>query len=387
MSQTTKIEWVQNDDGSQGQTWNFLRGCSRVSEGCRNCYAERQAARFAQPGGPYHGLVQSTPKGPRWTGEIGFYEHILLEPLKRRTPTTYFVNSMSDLFHEDVKDEWIDKAFAVMALTPNHTYQVLTKRPERMLEYVAGLTYQHNGTQRDRSYEQKRSRLLQNADSFLGESERFALINNTSWQNWPLPNVHLGVSAEDQKTADERIPLLLQTPAAVRWVSAEPLLGPVDLIRWLDGKAPGYYWFGECPACGWLGSAGVADGGGAIADTGDYSEVICPACFQDGLGRGVPLEDAQGVDWLVVGGESGPQARPCDISWIRWIVEQCKDAGVPVFVKQLGTGRLEYGKVHVQPVGVANHQAGTWTYKDSKGGDPSEWPADLRVREMPEVKR
>ena len=133
MAQTTKIEWTD-------QSWNFLRGCRRVSPGCGagdggGCYAERQAIRHAGPGGSYEGLVKSTANGPRWTGEISFHEDILLAPLKRKTPTKYFVNSMSDLFYEDVTDEMLDKAFAVMALCPQHTFQILTKRPERMKAY------------------------------------------------------------------------------------------------------------------------------------------------------------------------------------------------------------------------------------------------------------
>ncbi len=166
------------------ETWNPLRGCSRVSEGCRNCYAESVARRFDGPGLPYEGLIAS---GGQWNGQIKLVPEKLDEPLRWQRPRRIFVNSMSDLFHPNVPNEYIDRVFAVMALASQHTFQVLTKRPERMLEYLNRRT--------------------------------------------TMPNVWLGVSIENQVTADERIPLLLQTPAAVRWVSAEPLLRPVDLFH------------------------------------------------------------------------------------------------------------------------------------------------------------
>lgn len=273
MAKQSKIEWTQS-------TWNPWHGCHKVSAGCKNCYMFRDKARY---GDDPNTVVRSKTK---------FYD-----PLKWTEPQMIFTCSWSDFFIEEA-DAWRDEAFEIIAKTPQHTYQILTKRPDRMLDYIS------------------RSAYLTNA---------------------PLDNVWLGVSVEDQKTADERIPLLLQTPAALRWLSVEPLLGPVDLAEWL-----------------WM--------------------------LKGSKGGTVDM-----LHWVVVGGESGPGARPCDISWIRSIMAQCKAADVPVFVKQLGSGRLEYGKVHIQPVGVANHSAGSWTYKNSKGGDPSEWPKDLRVREMPEV--
>lgn len=299
MASATSIEWTDFN-------WNFLRGCSRVSEGCRNCYAERQAIRASAPGGAYYGLVESTPKGPRWTGNIEFFEHILLEPLKWKKPRKVFVNSMSDLFHEKVKDEWLDKAFDVMYRCPQHIFQILTKRPERMLDYIS------------------RSAFLTNA---------------------PLENVWLGVSCEDQKTADERIPHLLQTPAAVRWVSAEPLLGPIDF------KMPTKY----------------------------------QQKLDLQMGASFYLGELLYPNWIVVGGESGPRSRPFDIAWCRSIIGQCRAADVPVFVKQLGANFQdpenaiggcqtktpeEYGQLHRR-------------LTNKKGGDPSEWPEDLRVREFP----
>lgn len=270
MASQTSIEWTAtyNDDGTvtPGFNWNFLRGCSRVSEGCRNCYAEGVAARFSKPGQPYEGLAKFVDHKPRWTGEIGFIEDVLMKPLRWKKPRKIFVNSMSDLFHEKVADDILDRAFAVMALTPQHTYQILTKRPERMKEYL----------NRVKNYNGSLSQFwlgdsIQNSAPFISFQQlRDARIDR------PLPNCWAGVSIEDQKTADERIPLLLQTPAAVRWISAEPLLGPVDITAIL------------------------------------------------------------GLDWVVVGGESGPNARPMHPDWARSIRDQCQAAGVSFFFKQWG---------------------------------------------------
>lgn len=314
MAQITKIEWTE-------QSWNFLRGCRRVSEGCGSdrgggCYAEAQAIRFANLGGPYEGLVKSTPKGPRWTGKISFVEDILLAPLKRKKPTTYFVNSMSDLFYEKVTDEMLERAFAVMADTPQHTYQILTKRPEIAFEFL-----------RDDRHDPR-----VNIAAWRKGNHRAYVHTTGQYQRvWPLPNVWLGVSVEDQKTADERIPILLKTPAATRWISAEPLLGPIDLSQHL----------------------------GVAANHDDL--------------RGL-------LNWVVIGGESGHKARPFDIAWARAIIEQCKVAEVPVFIKQLG-------KQPVQPFYYADCGKARLNLKSKKGNDMSEWPDDLRIRQMPEVCR
>lgn len=186
----TKIEWTD-------KSWNPVRGCTRVSHGCEHCYAERQAHRFSGSGQPYEGLTEIGPKGPRWNGKIRLVPELLEEPLRWRKPCRVFVNSMSDLFHEAVPDRFISEVFAVMNTARRHTFQVLTKRPERMLR--------------------------------LGTDQKLI---------YAMSNVWLGVSVEDQKTADERIPLLLQTPAAVRFVSAEPLLSHIDLSKWLSGNKP-----------------------------------------------------------------------------------------------------------------------------------------------------
>lgn len=312
MSTLTSIEWTD-------VSWNPVRGCSLVSAGCANCYAMKQAHRFSGAGQPYAGLTELGPHGPRWTGKIQLVEEALDAPLHWKKPRRIFVNSMSDLFHEDVPDEFIHKIFAVMALSPRHTFQVLTKRPERMLRY-----------------------LRPEGRRFLVEHHAYKLSDRAPVSLasiWPLPNLWLGVSIDDQKTADERIPILLQTPAAVRWVSAEPLLGPVDLDLYLS-----------------------------------YSGRV--------LSHG-------GIDWVVVGGESGPGARPCDVAWIRSIRDQCQAAGVPVFVKQLGSqpyvveGSRDAQEWSSLGASAAMDDCGGIHTKDRKGNDPAEWPTDLRVREWP----
>jgi protein gp37 len=297
MSQNTGIQWTD-------ATWNPIRGCSRVSEGCRNCYAEVVAARFSGPGQPYEGLARRTSNGgARWTGKIMFVEKHLEDPLRWRKPSRIFVNSMSDLFHEGVSDEQLSRIFVVMAKAQRHTFQVLTKRPERMLNWFM-----------------KQSLVTTSEELFTAAAGR-----------WPLPNVWLGVSVEDQKAADERIPLLLRAPAAIRFLSCEPLLGPVDLVPFLFDEVEG-------------------------TTMPDYS---------------APRASNRGLSWVIVGGESGPNARPCDTQWIRDIVDQCQAAGAAPFVKQLGA----------YPVN------GSFAMKleDSHGGNPEEWAPFLRVREFPGV--
>ena len=338
MSATSSIEWTD-------ATWNPVRGCTRVSEGCRHCYAESVAYRFSGPGLAYEGLVRIDSKGvrrPNWNGKIQFVEEHLLDPMKwkpakqtkyefvdghpRMTHTRsrrIFVNSMSDLFHENVTDEMRDKIFAVMALCPQHTFQVLTKRPERMLDYLTGV---------DMMRRNEMWRWQVAADEII---DNCAAVED---HPWPLPNVWLGVSVENQDAADERIPLLLQTPAAVRFISAEPLLGEICIER--IPRRNGYY-------------------------TNDGTPLFWH-----------PL--AQGLDWVIVGGESGPGSRYCHIRWIRNIVEQCVSANVPVFVKQLGSNPV----VNTEP---DTPLLGSLDLLDKKGGDISEFPRDLQIREFPEV--
>ena len=270
MAEKTNISWTNS-------TWNPVRGCERVSEGCRNCYAEVLAARHSYEGGWGEGLAKlvTRPDGTkeaRWTGVLQTVEALLDAPLRWRKPRRVFANSMSDLFHEDVPAEFIATVFAVMAAAQRHTFQVLTKRPERMLALLSSPDFK------------------QAVSNAVVE-----LPGEWTWPKWPLPNVWLGVSAEDQAAADERIPLLLRIPAAVRWISAEPLLGSVDF----NGRTVSIPW-----------ARGQAHGGR------DYSPML-------------PM-----LDWVVVGGESGSDYRPMDMEHARSLIAQCAAAGVATFVKQ-----------------------------------------------------
>lgn len=244
----------------------------------------------------------------------------LCEPLKYGREIRFLIKA--DLFHDDVPNEWIDRIFAVMALAPQHTFQILTKRPERMLAYFSA--YYASTVELPRAQ--------------LAVDRCAAEMNGGSFhaKGWPLPNVWLGVSCEDQKTADERIPLLLETPAAVRFVSYEPALGPVEFGGWESMH-------GEQHA--------------RNSQRGDTWKPV-----------------RTGIDLIIVGGESGPRARPFDIQWARSTVKQCKAAGVAVFVKQMG--RNPYRGDIVTP-------QDNYHFADRAGADPSEWPEDLRIREFP----
>ena len=275
----TQIDWCD-------KVWNPVTGCSKVSTGCKNCYAERMAKRLA-------GRAGYPAENPF---AVTLHPDRLNEPLRWRKPRRVFVCSMGDLFHADVPDGFIFRVWQTMAATPWHTYQVLTKRPERMAEFTG----------------------------VCAVMPPFA-----------LPNVWLGVSVEDQATADERIPHLLRCPAAVRFVSYEPALGPVDFDG--DGYAgPGWLrgWHTEAehdPRCDGSCSAGH-----------------CP----------VPVQtENEKLDWIIAGGESGPHARPAHPDWFRSVRDQCKAAGVAFFMKQI-------------------------TERGRKVPFES-WPVDLQVREWP----
>ncbi|MDQ2874402.1 MAG: phage Gp37/Gp68 family protein [Actinomycetota bacterium] len=270
MSGTTKIEWTE-------ATWNPVSGCTKVSPGCDHCYAERITERFHGPGS---------------FTRVQLHEDKLDLPHHWRKSRRVFVNSMSDLFHDDVPDEYIARVWQVMASTPQHTYQILTKRHARMRAWVNRCAVSpagwitHDGTDPAGAYD--------GTGQIVGYPEE---PEHPAWwgtgrhggkprhkpqpvaRGWPLPNVWLGVSVEDQKWADIRIPALLETPAAVRFLSCEPLLGPVD-----------------------------------------------------GL-------DLDGIGWLIAGGESGPGARPMRPAWATSLRDQCQAAGVPFFFKQWGAYR------------------------------------------------
>jgi protein gp37 len=259
-----------------------------VSEGCRNCYAERVAFRFSGPGLPYEGLVTDDGK---WSGEVRFIEDALDQPLRWARPRRIFVNSMSDLFHEALDFEVAEAIFGVMAAAPRHTFQILTKRPKRMLEFFQYLRKESCAWAR--GVDDIPAMTAHRAWKLGGDRNDKLDPFIAAARPWPLPNVWLGVSIENQRTADERIPLLLKAPAALRWVSAEPLVGPVDLR---------------------YSSFNGADS----------------------------LQSLAGINWVVTGGESGSEARPAHPGWFRALRDQCAEARVPFFFKQWGEWAGEY---------------------------------------------
>ena len=307
MGAKTGIEWTDS-------TWNPFMGCSRVSEGCRHCYAERIAGRFsakAAGAGVYDGLTQLVKGGQVWTGKLNSAREQTWElPLRWKKPRRVFVNSMSDLFHENAPPKWVDRTFATMALAPRHVFQILTKRPERMLDYLTLA-----GTKANIDAELIGIKLSRREFDHLPFEP----------PAWPLPNVWLGVSVENQRAADERIPLLLRTPAAMRFISAEPLLGPISLDRW-SGEALKCMW----PGCGWWGPTGEAC---RDESNPDGSRTFCPCC-----GETCPPAALLGeaLHWVICGGESGPRARAMTPDWARSLKDQCVNAGVPFFFKQWG---------------------------------------------------
>lgn len=278
MADKSRIEWTE-------ATWNPTTGCDKVSPGCDNCYAMTLAPRLKAMGSKrYQRDGNPNTSGPGFG--LSLHSDTVSLPMRWTKPRRIFVNSMSDLFHNDVPAAFIARVFAVMAATPRHTYQLLTKRHGRMRSLLGD-----DGT-----------RLLEAAPD---EKTALAL-----YQQWPLPNLWLGVSVEDQQRADLRIPALLDTPAAVRWLSMEPLLGPVDLraVPGLDGQ--------------W-GRSGRHHGSGAPD---------CPRSLHHHHDDRCRFP----IDWVVVGGESGLASRPMQVDWARSLRDQCSAAGVPFFFKQWG---------------------------------------------------
>lgn len=303
MGDTSKIEWCD-------ATWNCVTGCTKISPGCDHCYAETFAERWR--GTPGHHFEQGF--------DIRLRPERLTLPLRWRPGLRIFVNSMSDVFHEAVPDEFIARMFAVMAATPRHTYQVLTKRHGRMRSLLEGAAV--NG--------------FQNTMLEVGMRD-YGLRGGVEW---PLQNVWLGVSVEDQRWADIRIPALIETPAVVRFLSCEPLLGPVDLWR--------YLWLtGPSTAGPFRDYAGRRRGGGGPG------------------GQAITHVRARDLHWVIAGGESGRGARLCEAAWLHSLRDQCAEATVPFFLKQLGT--------------VLGRDFGA----GPKGGDWDAWPEELRVRQFP----
>lgn len=331
MAATSSIEWTRSDDGTAGKTWNPVIGCRRVSPGCERCYAETMAGRIARMGGRaaerYLRVVKLDESGKgrgRWNGRFEFVPGALAAPLQWRKPCRVFVNSMSDLFGEGVTDEQIAAVFGVMAACPQHTFQVLTKRPERMVKWFRWIAASpvSLGGPTVNAARGARWHAWHHIDELRVHDPEQPWI-------WPLPNVWIGVSVEDQQRADERVPLLLQVPAAVRFLSVEPLLEEVDLRRYLRPVLPG--------------------------DPPHWRRSVT-----------TPSGPRDGIDWTIVGTESGPGARRIPIEPVKSIVDQCTAAGVAVFVKQIWS--------------EAAQKAG-----DPKGGDMAHWPEWAKRREFPEV--
>lgn len=256
MAEKSSIEWTD-------ATWSPITGCSIVSPGCRRCYAMKLAGTRLRNHPSRSGLTRDTASGPVWTGEVRFNEGWLLQPLSWRRPRRIFVCAHSDLFHPDVPEEWIDKIFAAMALAPQHTFQILTKRPDRMRHYqmqetAPGRQFAHIGRMAHRTQDCKA------AFDLLGK---------------PFPHVWCGTSIERQPEAELRMPDLCATPAAVRFVSVEPLLAEITMrVEWL-----------------------------------------------------------QALDWMIVGGESAADAKPMHPDWARSLRDQCNQYAVPFLFKQWGS--------------------------------------------------
>lgn len=302
--------------------------CERVSHGCDNCYSDTNNGRCL----PANGTGLPFDRRARDLVDAFVDEKILRQPLSWKKPQRIFVENQSDLFGEWNTNEMIDRVFAVMALSPEHSFQVLTKRPERMAKYLGSLSdglYANDST-------------VANIMCAMYRDHNV----NAAGLRWPLPNVWLGISCEDQATADERIPILLQTPAAIRFVSYEPAIGPVTIY-------------------------------------GPHG----PTWNQD-----------NGIDWVIVGGESGNGARPFDLAWARETIKKCAETSTACFVKQLGRVPITqepFGKTQDDSFVVCAARGikgsdglNRYTLKlnDRKGGDMSEWPSDLCVRQFPDAR-
>ena len=365
----TKIAWTD-------ETWNPVAGCTKVSAGCLNCYAERMAKRLnamyaARGDEDNHAKITDILKWDfsepdkykfgraiGWNGEVALYPDRLDIPLHWRNPRRIFVNSMSDTFHSKVPFEFIDKMFAVMALCPQHTFQVLTKRPERMLEYLV----EHFS--------------IHDIKLFLPWAmDTFKRWSGIEW-GWPFPNIHIGTTCENQETADKRIPTLLQIPAAVRFISAEPLLGELALDRCL----------GVCKH--W----NAADGRNKAPW---HPEDITKIRYAK---QGLVSQNYKTIDQVIIGAESlgGHPGRECKIEWVRNIVRQCKAAGVAVFVKQIHMWRTKLPESLLKNAPIVpayfetEAEALEWAYRDKPKRvllkyprDKDLFPTDLQCWEYP----
>ncbi len=335
--------------GWTSKTWNNLRGCERHSPGCQKCYAERHAGRFCgdetvtapNPRFPFYGYATRGKNGARWTGVVNPLPCNLSEPLSWKEPSRIFVNSMSDLFHKDVPFRYIGAVFAVMAACPDHRFQTLTKRADVMLEWFTWLLAEAGD--RDPCVILQQCLMEYFTDFCPHTTETHEewckhdiALEEVLLADWPLPNVELGVSSENQKYADERVPLLLQCPAAVHWVSVEPQLGYITLLPWL-----------------------------------------------------MEMEGKPRLGWCVQGGESGPGARPFDLGWARSLRDQCAATGTPWFFKQTGSNAISDNDAdrprRTHPGDAVLPTPFRWKVS-GKGADQADHPVDLRVQQYPAVR-
>lgn len=324
MGDKTGIQWTD-------ATWNPIRGCRRTApkgskqSGCGDptgggCYAERTAYRFCGEGEPYDGLVELTANGPRWTGKVRFVRGHLLDPLRWRRPRRIFTDSMSDLFFEGVETWMVDEIVAVMMICclhekrGGHIFQTLTKRPRRMREYFTDPNTQE--------------RVARAAAALMEDGAGWFDAIALREEGLLHPRMWWGTTVENQPAAAERIPELLATPAAFRFLSVEPMIGPVDLLPWLDPT-------GAC--CG-------------------TSELQCEGCPARAPWRRTgPEGEAPSLDWIIIGCESGPRARPMEARWAHNLVEQCQRYGVPPFLKQAMVQNLDREEVDgefVDPIAI-----------------------------------
>ena len=312
---STKIEWVKNPDGTAGKTWNPITGCTKISPGCAHCYAERMSKRLAgRCGYPADEPFRVTVHEDRFD-----------EPLHWRKPCKAFVCSMADLFHPKVRFSTILRAMRSIIYTPWNTYQILTKRPSRMREFFE--YWMHMGTKQGYM-----DPIMLALDFEGGVSDQQAAKANQWYLDhynqsgrgicdlpipWPLPNLWLGATVESGDYLS-RIDDLMATPAAVRFVSIEPMLGPVDLRQWLIPQGTDHKY-----ACD------------IETETGGYpaSCLHHPGC--DGC-EPQPTRWDPALDWVICGGETGPGARPMHPDWVRDVRDQCVSAGVPFFFKSWG---------------------------------------------------
>lgn len=342
------IGWLMGPDGKRGDTWNPAIGCSKKSPGCDDCYAIIEAHIHAGHPNPkisaaFAGVTVRTEHGLDWTGKVNLLHDRLDKPLHWRRPRYVFVNSLSDLFHRGVPEDFIAEIFAVMLVAEQHVFIALTKEHARMRAVL-----------RNPGFVDKVFQIA--VDKYGLDPDH----GRARW--WPVPNLILGVSVEDQHWADIRVPYLLDAPAAYRALSVEPLLGPLDLTQWLDNSGPDT----DCDVCG---EERFADEIGVGHDRFIYNEDRSEEIGEEWCKGPSDGARPRRLDLVIVGGESGKGARAMDEAWIRHIVTQCRPNGVKVFTKQLGS-----------------HLARKYGLASKKGENLSEWPehlTDIAVQEMP----